>query len=248
MKSINKKKVFVAIESILAVLILACALYVSDYYHADTQAIEAFHEENTAERITSDNLIIYESAEQQTGLIFYPGGKVEYTAYEPLMEALAEQGITSMIVKMPFNLAVLNMNAANHLQNQYPDIKEWYIGGHSLGGSIAAAYLEKNHDKYEGLILLASYSTSDLSETDLQVLSIYGTEDHILNLENYEENKVNLPEQITEITIEGGNHAQFGMYGIQSGDGTASISNIEQIEQTASLISVFIYYDKSKGD
>ena len=240
MKNLSKKKLYICVESILAALILACALYVSDYYHAQDEAIAAFHEDNLVNRIASDDLIIYEAQHASAGFIFYPGGKVEFSSYEPLMESLAEKGITCMIVKMPFNLAVLNINAADHLQDKYPEIETWYIGGHSLGGSMAASYVQKYSADYTGLILLASYSTADLSKSGLNVLSIYGTEDQIMNKENYEENKVNLPEHFTESILEGGNHAQFGMYGVQSGDGTASISSIEQIEQTASLIVEFI--------
>ena len=137
---------------------------------------------------------------------------------------------------MPFNLAVLDMNAADGIQEQYPEIENWYIGGHSLGGSMAASYLEKNVDDYEGLILLGSYSTADLSETDLDVLSIYGSEDKVMNHEKYADNKANLPDDFTEIIIDGGCHAYFGMYGAQDGDGTPTISNEEQISITAENI------------
>ena len=134
---------------------------------------------------------------------------------------------------MPFNLAVFDINAADGIQEQYSQIKNWYIGGHSLGGSMAASYLKKNADKYKGLILLGSYSTTNLSNTNLEVLSIYGSEDHVLNYKKYNSNKSNLPQDFTEIVIDGGCHAYFGMYGMQKGDGTPTISNQEQIHLTA---------------
>ncbi|MBQ3601265.1 MAG: alpha/beta hydrolase, partial [Lachnospiraceae bacterium] len=112
--------------------------------------------------------------------MFYPGGKVEYTAYLPLMNSLAEEGILCVLLKMPFNLAVLDMNAADGIQEQFPEIENWYIGGHSLGGAMAASYLETHANDYQGLILLGSYSTADLSTTELEVLSIYGSEDTVL--------------------------------------------------------------------
>jgi len=232
----NKKKVLIITESVIALIIMACALYLSDFYRADTEAIAAFHPDDTVARIEKNKIVIYEASNPDAGLIFYPGGKVEYTAYEPLMEALAEKGITSIVLEMPFHLAVFNPNAADGIQHLFPEIDHWMIGGHSLGGVIASTYASQHVSEFDGLILLASYSTADLSQTPLAVLSVYGSEDHVLNLESYKENKQNLPDDAIEIILEGGNHAQFGMYGVQSGDGAASITNLEQIEQTASAI------------
>jgi len=146
-----------------------------------------------------------------------------------------------VLMKMPFNLAVFDVNAADGVQELYPDIEKWYIGGHSLGGSMAAAYLKENVNDFEGMILLGSYSTADLSEGDLEVLSIYGSEDRVLNPEKYLENKANLPSDFTEIIIDGGCHAYFGMYGAQEGDGVPAISNEEQIERTAREVVDFIF-------
>ena len=146
------------------------------------------------------------------------------------------EGVLCVLVEMPFNLAVFDINAADGIQEQYPGIEDWYIGGHSLGGSMAASYVADHVDEYEGLILLGSYSTADLSDTDLDVLSIYGSEDKVLNREKYDENKSNLPDDFCEVVIEGGCHAYFGMYGAQDGDGTPTVSNSEQIVITVENI------------
>ncbi len=143
-------------------------------------------------------------------------------------------------MKMPGNLAVLSPNAADGLQQAHPEITDWYIGGHSLGGAIAASYAAKHSDNYTGLILLAAYSTKDLTGTALRVLSIYGSEDGVLNRDSYEKDQKNLPANFTEVVIDGGCHAQFGSYGAQKGDGTPTISDEEQIQQTATCISKFI--------
>ena len=120
------------------------------------------------------------------------------------------------------------------------EVENWYIGGHSLGGSRAAAYLEKSMEDYDGLILLGSYSTADLSELNLDVLSIYGSEDQVMNREKYDENKENLSEDFVEIILDGGCHAYFGMYGEQEGDGTATITNEDQIYAASDAIIEFI--------
>ncbi len=237
-----KKKIILSISAaFLVIIVIACAIYLNDYYKADSEAIEAFTTENAVEKqVNDDNTITFTPEMAETGFIFYPGGKVEYTAYEPLMDALASEGILCVLVEMPFNLAVFDINAAEGIQEKYPDIEEWYIGGHSLGGSMAASYLSENVDDFQGLVLLGSYSTADISSTALEVISIYGSEDKVLNSAKYEENRGNLPKNFEEFEIEGGCHAYFGMYGEQDGDGTATISNEEQINVTAEAIAEFV--------
>ena len=233
-----KKIIRVSLIIVLS-LAMACGVYVSDYYHADLQAYDKPLVQ-VETKVLEDDTLVYQPEHPIAGFIFYPGGKVEYTAYEPLMKELANQGILCILVKMPFNLAVLDMNKADGLQAQFPEIETWYIGGHSLGGSMAASYLEKNNSDYQGLILLASYSTADLSSTALDVLSIYGSEDKVLNKEKYQKYLVNLPSDYQEKIIEGGCHAYFGMYGLQKGDGIPTISNMTQIQETTNEIINFI--------
>lgn len=243
MKCLKKRRIsrLFPVLAILLIVITTCGIYVSDYYHADTIAIEKFSASTNVRKTTlADGVIAYSSGNAETGLIFYPGGKVEYTAYEPLMLACAEQGILCVLLKMPFNLAVLDVNAADGIQDHFPEIEEWYIGGHSLGGSMAANYLAKNANNFKGLILIASYSTTDLSEDDLKALSIYGSEDNVLNHEKYKEYKTNLPGDFEEIVLDGACHAYFGMYGEQDGDGTPTIENEEQIQITAEKISAWL--------
>jgi pimeloyl-ACP methyl ester carboxylesterase len=110
------------------------------------------------------------------------------------------------------------------------------MGGHSLGGAMAASYVSKNEDDFRGLVLLAAYSTADLSDSDLHVISLYGSEDGVLNMEKYEKYRSNLPEDTAEDIIDGGCHAYFGMYGEQRGDGEAKITNEEQILYTAEAV------------
>ena len=228
----RKRTIFIIATSVTLALVLiagACAIYLGDYYRADHDAIGAFLPQGTAWREEPDGTVVFEPEGATKGLIFNPGGKVEHTAYIPLMQACAENGILCVLVEMPFNLAVLDINAADGIQKQYPEIKDWYIGGHSLGGSMAAAYLADHAEEYKGLVLLGSYSTKDLSDTDLAVLSVFGSEDTVMNREKYEENKPNLPSDFTEYVIDGGCHAYFGMYGAQDGDGTPTVTNEDQI-------------------
>ena len=235
----RKRKLFTVIICIIALCAAAFFLYVSDGYEASEAAAAAFLQNDSME-VSSSFGSAYLPDEPTAGLIFYPGGKVDSFAYAPLMRACAEKGILCVLVDMPFDLAVFDISAADGIRERYPQAGSWYIGGHSLGGSMAASYLAENTEAFEGLILLGSYSVSDFSHTDLKVLSVYGSEDKVLNMEKYAENKSHLPADAAEHIIEGGCHAGFGMYGPQEGDGEPAISAEEQIQITADLIESFI--------
>lgn len=247
-KDKRKRRALIWIGGSLLVILLLVGvffIYVGDYYRADTDAIEAFCDTTPTsvreEKISGALVYSAEHGGCDKGFIFYPGGKVEYTAYEPLMRELASHGVLCVLMKMPFNLAVFDINAADGIKEKFPAVTEWYIGGHSLGGSMAASYLEKHSGTFSGLVLLASYSAANLNKGELSVLSIYGSEDKVLNRKKYESNKKNLPEDLLEIVIEGGNHAFFGTYGQQKGDGEANISNAEQIKKTAEEMARYFY-------
>lgn len=242
----KKRRIIVwsSIVAVLLILVIGCGIYLGDYYHGDMARIDGFVTEHPVEEQTlSKDVTVYRpegGVMPENGFIFYPGGKVEAIAYEPLLKALASERMLCVLVEMPFNLAVFDMNAAEGIPEQFPAVTNWYLGGHFLGGSMAASYLSKHTTDYKGLILLGSYSTANLSETGLSVLSVYGSEDKVLNKENYEADKANLPTDFTEIVIEGGCHAYFGMYGAQDGDGTPTISNEAQIKATVDAVTAFL--------
>lgn len=233
------KKLKILLLVFLCIIIAGGAgmgLYLNDYYHADETALEAMSSSSEVmiQKLDDGDVAFMpnDTEEITAGMIFYPGGKVEYSAYAPLLQQYAAKGILCVLVEMPGNLAVLDMHAADNIPEQFPQIENWYIGGHSLGGSMAASCAASHHDFYKGLLLLASYSTEDISQSGLQVYSVYGSEDGVLNRENYQQYKSNLPSDAVEYVIEGGNHAQFGYYGAQEGDGNALISAEEQIAET----------------
>ena len=144
MRIFQKQRFRIALV-ILLTAVLACiaafAVYVNNYYHAEPAAVQAMA---SAETVTvyelEDGVTVFAPEEPMAGFIFYPGGKVEHTAYAPLLHACAERQILCVLIRMPCNLAVLNANGANGIQEQFPEIGHWYIGGHSLGGAMAASY------------------------------------------------------------------------------------------------------------
>ncbi|MBR3789268.1 MAG: alpha/beta hydrolase [Clostridia bacterium] len=237
----KKKIVFVIIIVLIVSLVGGTVYYINDYYKADEVAVSLITAPKTNVIVTEENgVFTFKPQNAKTGIIFYPGGKVEAKAYAPLMHSLAEKGILSVLVTMPGNLAVLDMNAAEGICERYPEIESWYMSGHSLGGSMAASFIAENSKEFDGIILLASYSTADLSNSDLDVLSLYGSNDGVLNMEKYEEYKSNLPENFKEVVITGGCHAYFGAYGEQEGDKKATITREKQIEITVNEMLKFI--------
>ena len=239
-----KKRTRIILSVCLAVLLVFGVggyAYVSDYYHADETALEAMAYQTDSVQTEQDgNVTWFVPENSTTGLIFYPGGKVEHTAYAPLLRACAENGILCALVRMPGNLAVLDANAADGLQQEHPEVTTWYIAGHSLGGAMASNYVAAHSEYFDGLILLAAYSTKDLTGTTLRALSVYGSEDGVMNRESYEKNWSKLPADTTEVVLDGGCHAQFGSYGPQDGDGVPTISGEEQVRQTTEAITAFI--------
>ena len=181
------------------------------------------------------------SAQSEYGLVIYPGAKVDPAAYVPLACKLASQGVYCIIAKMPFNLAFFDMDAAGDLMSAASYVKHWWISGHSLGGVMAAYYAASNTDKFEGIALLAAYSTANLADSGLETLVIYGTEDGVLNKSKLTDNADKLPAGTQTLVIEGGNHAGYGDYGPQQKDGEATISADDQQRQTANAIAAAIH-------
>jgi hypothetical protein len=164
------------------------------------------------------------------GLIFYPGGLVDPVAYAGYMRAFAEAGFAAFIVRMPLHFAVLDIEAGSKVIAAHPEISTWIVGGHSLGGAMAARYADSHPETIKGLLLWATYAESQLNlenRADLRVLSVYGTEDQLTTVDIINETKANLPASTTYVAIEGGNHAYFGDYGPQARDGQPTISREE---------------------
>lgn len=234
------KKLIIAIGSLFSVfliVLLICIIYFGDYYHAVEVDEYLASDENVL--IEEDEYLAFiPNSTVKGGIILYPGAKVEYSVYSELMYKLALEGYACFIVEMPLNFAIFGVNKADEIIEYYHSIDNWYLMGHSLGGAIVSTYASKHINDIEGVILLAAYSTEDLSET--KVLSIYGSNDLVLSKDKYEENKINLGSNYVESILIGGNHANFGSYGKQSGDGEATLDQDSQIDLTIQSILDFI--------
>ena len=241
-KHVVAKRVAVALAVLLAVAVVAMAWYVNDYYRADEVALAAAADANgdadgVSVREVAPKALAFVPAQPTTGLVFYPGAKVQPEAYAPLMQRLAQHGILCVLIRPTFNLAILDANAADGIQAQFPEVRRWGIAGHSMGGVAAADFASRHGQDFSAVAFLASYPSTDLTGFAGSALTIVGTSDGVLNRDRCAEAKKDLPAAASERDIEGGNHAYFGNYGEQAGDGQATISRDDQQEQTAEAIA-----------
>ena len=235
------RRLVVALLAVVAACAIGFFAYVSDYYHAGDAALSLESSlADAGELVETPDRIAVGDPHAKVGISFYPGAKVEPAAYVPLASKLADEGYYCVIEKMPFNLAFFGIDAASSARAEAPDVQEWWLAGHSLGGVAAAQYASTHTGEVQGVIFLASYSTADLSSAGMDCLTVYGDADDVFNRSALADNAGNLPASTKTVVIEGGNHAGFGDYGAQAGDGAASISADEQQQRAASLIAALV--------
>ena len=209
--------------------------------NADAHALAALEADDKSSVTLGKNIVIAPGSNPpQTGIILYPGGRCDSRAYVPIMRPLAATGNLIVIPNMPLRLAVLDANRAGRIMAAYPDIKRWIIGGHSMGGAMAAAWVFKNPETVKGLFFIASYPSSmhAIPDSKLPVAMVYGTHDEITRKAEFEASHERLPKQAEFSAIEGGDHYQFGSFG--NVDVTATISRDEQQLQTIALLQSFV--------
>jgi dienelactone hydrolase len=235
---VNKKRILVAVALIIFLGVAGFTFWAYTPSGSSVTAIDSMRSSETVDVNEGAHIVFKPDWMHTTGFIFYPGGHVDAHSYAPLAHAIAEEGYLVVIAKMPFNLAVFNKNAALKIIEATPSIENWVIGGHSLGGAMAASLVYDEPELFKGLVLLASYppENNDLSTTDIQALTIYGSNDGLATAQEIQISLTLLPTDTVNVLIDGGNHAQFGDYGLQTGDGTATITHEEQREITVTAI------------
>ncbi len=232
-----KRKLKLFIGAIIVLTLIgggAFMVYVQDYYHYGETAGALLADQSLVTYPNGDIFLSGDTVKEgdvDELVIFYPGGKVEHEAYLPLAKLLSDEGIDVIVCKMPFNLAVFDVNRAEEYLDLFGDETAIYMMGHSLGGAMASSFASGHQDEVDGLILLGSYLYGDYP-VDKQ-LTIYGSFDLVLD-----RSKIDYTNNVIE--IEGGNHSQFGDYGPQEGDGVAQISPRGQLLQTVDAIMEFI--------
>ncbi|MFT9367067.1 alpha/beta fold hydrolase [Paenibacillus polymyxa] len=238
----GSRKIWKILLGILIVIVLIAgwgAWKVFTPYQPDETAAAALAEiADTVKVNEREHWLSFEPAKRSgSGVILYPGALVKPESYAPLARRLAEKGHHVIIGKMPLNLALISPDLANEVLKAYPE-EAFVIGGHSLGGVMAARYAAAHSDQIKGVFFLASYpdNKGNLKDKNLPVISLLGSDDGVIQMKNVQSGRTYLPANTLYFTVEGGNHAQFGSYGAQKGDNPAKISAVEQWNQTVTAL------------
>jgi len=232
-KKKNKKVILLLLLPVAAAVLFLS--YTGRYYRADDAARRAMEPDAAVLITKTDYGFFFDGPSKENTLIFYPGGKGEETAYAPLLHGLAREGVDVCLVKMPLRIAFLSPDKAAAVM-RVQSSPHWYIGGHSLGGAVASVFAASHPDAFDGVFFLASYPMKDLGES-LPAILVNGSEDEVLDRERYSASLELLSGDVKEYVIQGANHAQFGSYGAQRGDGKASITMEEQVQQTVRIVT-----------
>lgn len=241
-------KLWWVLPALLIIMGVAFILWASAAATPMPEALAAL-ESDARVHVETDPWLVFRPVSQdpKVGLILYPGGRVDPRAYAPTARALAEEGHLVVIVPMPLNLAFFAPGRAAEVMAAFPGVRNWAIGGHSLGGAMAANFAYSNPEAVRGLVLWAAYpaGSDDLSGYPVAASSIYGTRDGVATPDEIDASRPSLPPDTQWTAIEGGNHAQFGWYGPQSGDNEATISREEQQAQiVAATLRLLLQLDE----
>ena len=239
-RKLNKNIFKIVITVVIIVLVCSLAWLLNAYEPQDI-ARENLASNSEVDVIEGDiTEFIPKDVISQTGIIIYPGARVDVKAYAPLANRLAQNGYKVFAVDMPFNMAAFSSHKADKVIEDNSDIENWVIVGHSLGGVMATNAIATN-DKIKGIVYLASYPSGDkIKDTGAKVLSIWGSKDGVINFDNLIKSREDLPKDTKYVEIEGGNHSAFGDYGLQKGDTKSIISEEKQLDITVESICNFI--------
>ena len=212
------------------------------------EALAALHSDGLATVRQVGEWTVFDppGAAATVGVIIYPGGRVDWRAYAPEAHAIAAQGFRVVIVPMPLNLAVFGIGRASGVMAALPDTRQWVVGGHSLGGVMAAQFAVSNPALLKGVFFWASFPDkgASLSALSLRVVSIYATNDGLAPAALVEASRPLLPLAAQWVAIQGGDHAGFGWYGAQPGDHPATI---ERSAQQAEVVTAMVSFLDSIG-
>ncbi|NCF68173.1 MAG: alpha/beta hydrolase [Chloroflexi bacterium] len=205
---------------------------------ATERAVEVL-QENGIQR-EDGQLVFRPDSPTKKGLIYYPGGLVDPEAYAVTAQGIADAGYLVVIPKMPLNLAFAGINRADTIRSDFPEIETWVIGGHSLGGAMAAEYAKNNVDNLDGLIMYASYpaNNEDFVDFPIPILTIMGSRDP--GTPQQEAFYEAISDSAERFVVEGGNHRQYADYTYQPDDGIATISAAVQQEQIIAATVQFL--------
>ncbi|WP_071130696.1 alpha/beta hydrolase [Enterococcus timonensis] len=236
----KSKKILLSLLITILVIVGGSLVYVKQATYQPTETAE-----KSAASAKENNDALYfppASTSEKPMILFYSGALVTEKSYSIWAEQLAQAGYPVYLLQLPMHLAIFSPNAAKKIVEKNPS-QDYIIGGHSLGGVMASRFAAQTSDsQLKGIFYLASYpdEKGSLADKNLSALSVTATNDEVLNQKTWQESQKFLPADTTLIEIRGGNHAGFGSYGKQKGDGTAAISNNQQQEMLTDILTTWL--------
>jgi dienelactone hydrolase len=219
-----------ALVGILLVAVVGFVLWANATPPPGPDALAALGSDEEVRVVEDDGYAFVPAEPAGTGLVLYPGARVDPASYAVAARHIAQAGYLVVVPEVTLNLAFLDRDAADGVMEDFPEVDRWVVGGHSLGGAMAADYAGDHGEEVAGLVLWAAYpgEDEDLSSLDVEVASVFGTRDGVTTPEEIDDSRDRLPADTNFVAIDGGNHAQFGDYGPQDGDNPATVSSEEQ--------------------
>lgn len=201
-------------------------VYANVTFQAERSAVESVASDPAISVDYSPGAVVMKPTGQATGegLVFLAGAKVEPLSYAYKLSGLVDAGVTVVIVRPTLNLALFELRPFSDFTALAPEVSSWAVGGHSLGGVRACLYAGSDPSVH-GLVLFGSYCVNDLSKSELWAVSVSGENDGLSTPDSILKYQANLPVSTAMVEIPGANHAAFGNYGVQPGDGESSISS-----------------------
>lgn len=225
----------VTVVVVLAVVFLVYANIVMQ--GTRSAALQVWRDDRVAVRDVGDSVVMTPTgSDDGRGIVFIPGAKVDPYAYMATFRQVVASGTTVVITKPTLNLAFFDTRPLSTFEAHAPSVRTWAVGGHSLGG-VRACQLAQDAD---GLLLLGSYCANDVARSYIDVLSVSGSRDGLSTPDKVAAARHLLPTTATSVEIEGANHADFGAYGDQPGDRTATISRADARAQISAAIEDWV--------
>jgi pimeloyl-ACP methyl ester carboxylesterase len=177
------------------------------------------------------------------GLIFLPGGTIDPLAYAPLLRTIADSGHPVVLVRLPWRVApsvssrALVQKRIAAIQAESPS-RRWWIAGHSRGAALSAGFVGAAPQAFAGLVLIGTTHPKEISLASLTipVIKIYGTQDCVADSASVLANAPLLPPSARFVRLDGANHRQFGWYGAQLGDCSATMTREDQQSRTLGVL------------
>lgn len=236
-----RARILLAVPALVLALVAVALLGYSRPLGATPDALTALRSENGVRLV--DRVTWYElvpsvedargtSVRPTTGLVFLPGARVDPRAYAPELRKVAQAGYLVVVLKEPFGFSIADRDHAATIIENHPEVEHWAVGGHSLGGTVAASFADDDR-RVEGLLLLASYPSARLERADLQVTSVSGDLDRLVTPDDITRSRANLPADTAYVVVPGASHASFGSYGRQPDDGTPTADPVAVQDEVA---------------